>query len=87
MKKPDARPEGAGGEKRRGKVDGADVGFTAFWNVFPKRVEEGAALKAFIVAVERGVDPETLIAGARRYAVERTGRECGLHQASGDLAQ
>ena len=30
-----------------------------------------AAQKAFIVTVERGVDPEALIAGARRYAIER----------------
>lgn len=71
VKKTDAKAMAAGGKKRCGKVDAADVGFTAFWNAYPKRVAENAALKAFIVAVQGGVDPETLIAGAKRYAIER----------------
>jgi hypothetical protein len=58
-------------KKTAAKAGAADVGFTAFWNAYPKRVEENAALKAFIVAVQGGVDPETLIAGAKRYAIER----------------
>jgi hypothetical protein len=32
---------------------------------------EEAARKAFAVAIKRGVDPEVMIAGAKRYAVER----------------
>jgi hypothetical protein len=71
VSKTDAKAKAAGGKQRRGKVDAADVGFTAFWSAYPKRVAEDAALKAFIVAVQRGVDPEVLIAGAKRYAIER----------------
>jgi hypothetical protein len=71
VKETDARVKAADGKKRRGKVGAADVGFTAFWNAYPKRVAEEAALKAFIAAVQRGADPEALVAGARRYAIEQ----------------
>jgi hypothetical protein len=68
--KTDARSKAADGKERRGHVN-ADEGFTAFWEAYPKRVEKVAALKAFAAAVKRGVDPETLIAGAKRYAIEQ----------------
>jgi hypothetical protein len=71
VKKTDARAKAASGKKQRGKVDVTAMGFGAFWSAYPKRVEEAAALKAFIAAVEQGVDPEVLIAGAKRYTIER----------------
>jgi hypothetical protein len=72
VSKTDARSKAAAGKKRRGHVN-ADEAFARFWAAYPKRVAREAALKAFAAAVKRGVDPETLIAGAKRYAVERTG--------------
>jgi hypothetical protein len=74
VKKSDARSKAAAGKKRRGHVN-IDEGFARFWNAFPKHKGRVAALAAFAAAVERGVDPETLIAGAKRYAVERTGED------------
>jgi hypothetical protein len=74
VKKTDAKAKAADGKERRGPVNTAGgEAFARFWAAFPKRVAKGAALAAFAAAVERGVDPETLIAGAKRYAVERTG--------------
>jgi hypothetical protein len=71
VKKTDAKAQAGEGKERRGKVDVAEVGFGAFWSAYPKRVEEAAALKAFIAAVEQGVDPQVLLSGAQRYAIER----------------
>jgi hypothetical protein len=49
--------------------------FERFWAVYPKRVAKEAARKAFARAVENGADPEALIIGAQRYAVERQGQD------------
>jgi hypothetical protein len=38
-------------------------------------VAKQGALKAFEKAVEGGTDPETLIQGAKRYALERRGQD------------
>jgi hypothetical protein len=72
VQKTDAKSQAASGKKRRGHVN-IDEGFPRFWNVFPKHVGRVAAQKAFVIAVEGGVDPEALIAGARNYALEREG--------------
>jgi hypothetical protein len=53
---------------RQNRGDGA---FERFWAAYPRRVAKEAARKAFASAIKRGADPETLIAGAQRYAVER----------------
>jgi Helix-turn-helix domain len=55
----------------------ADVGeaFDRFWAVYPRRVAKEAARKAFAGAIKRGgALVEALIAGAQRYAAERTGQ-------------
>lgn len=42
--------------------------FEAFWRVWPRRQGKGAARRAFVNAVGRGVDPDTIIASAASYA-------------------
>jgi hypothetical protein len=74
VKKTDAKSKAAGGKKRRGHVN-VDEAFAAFWSVYPKHRAKAAAQKAFVVAVDQGVAPETLIAGARNYAIEREGED------------
>jgi hypothetical protein len=61
----------------RRKKDKKDSGaeFDRFWSVYPRRVAKEAAAKAFTAALKRGIEPETLITGAQRYAVERAGQE------------
>jgi hypothetical protein len=44
-----------------------DEGFPDFWEAYPKKVDRGHALKAYIAARKRGVSLETLLAGAERY--------------------
>lgn len=45
----------------------SDSEFDSFWNHYPKKVDKGAALRAFKRAVKKQ-DPETVIAGAKAYA-------------------
>ncbi|WP_406144951.1 hypothetical protein [Streptomyces anulatus] len=47
--------------------------FGAFYLVYPKRREPEKAKKAWIAAMERGVDPQHVIEAATRYAKERAG--------------
>ena len=78
MTKTDAKSQASGGKKRRGHVNAYvdfEKLFDRFWAAYPKRVGNHAAHKAWVVAVNRGVDPEALIAGACRYAVERNGQD------------
>jgi hypothetical protein len=49
--------------------------FARFWQAYPRRVAKDAAKRAFAAAIKRGADAETLIAGARRYAIERQGQD------------
>lgn len=49
--------------------------FERFWAIYPRRVAKEAARKAWAKATERGVDPETLVMAARRYAGERAGQD------------
>lgn len=51
-----------------------DERFTEFWAVYPRKVAKADALKAWTSALKR-TDPATLIAGAMRYAAERTGQD------------
>jgi hypothetical protein len=47
--------------------------FGEFWRAYPRKAAKEAARRAFAAAIKRGADPEILIAGARRYAIERAG--------------
>jgi hypothetical protein len=49
--------------------------FQEFWSVYPRRVAKESARRAFERALNAGAAPETLIAGAKRYAIERAGQE------------
>jgi hypothetical protein len=59
---------------KRAKVD-TDEAFAQFWSAYPRRVAKEVARKAYAKAIENGADPEALIAGARRYAAERSGQD------------
>jgi hypothetical protein len=54
---------------------GSDEAFAKFWAAYPKRVSKGHARKAWDAAIKRGVDPETMIAAAQSYAVQRQDEE------------
>jgi hypothetical protein len=59
-------------ENAEAAVNGAGDDFDVFWRVYPSRSphdnpKKPAAFK-FAAAVKRGVEPEIIIAGARRYA-------------------
>lgn len=45
----------------------SDSEFDSFWNHYPKKVDKGAALRAFKRAI-KDLDPALLIAGAKAYA-------------------
>lgn len=47
--------------------------FERFWATYPRKVAQEAARKTFERAIEGGADPETIIAGAARFAVVRAG--------------
>jgi hypothetical protein len=49
-----------------------DEKFEEFWRCYPRKVAKEAARRAFAAA---DVDPELLIAGAKRYAIERSGED------------
>jgi hypothetical protein len=60
---------------RSAKPSTIDTAFNEFWSAYPKRVAKAAAKKRFEVLIRRGVNPDDLIAGARRYALERHGQD------------
>lgn len=70
--------EGEGG-KGRGKPTRApardDPDFEAFYVAYPKRVARKAAASAWDRAIKGGVDPAVVIAGAKRYADDRRGKD------------
>jgi hypothetical protein len=68
----DSRKQAAGAKKKpaKPKIDIA-AAFEDFWRSYPKRVAKEAGRRAFEKAIVGGVDPAALIAGAKRYAVER----------------
>jgi biotin operon repressor len=45
----------------------SDSEFDSFWSYYPKKVDKGAALRAFNRAVKKQ-DPDSVIAGAKAYA-------------------
>ena len=45
----------------------SDSEFDSFWNHYPKKVDKGAALRAFMRAI-KNQDPDLVIAGAKAYA-------------------
>lgn len=49
--------------------------FGAFWSNYPKKRDREAAKKAWIAAIERGVDPKHMVDAAQAYARERFGQE------------
>lgn len=56
--------------------DKADQGFEEFWSVYPRRTAKAAAKKSWERAVVKiKADPQTIIAGARRYAEQRRGKD------------
>jgi hypothetical protein len=56
-------------------ADAADAGFDEFWAVYPRKVAKLAAQKAYDKAIEAGASAAALIAGAKRYAIEREGQD------------
>jgi hypothetical protein len=53
---------------QRAADDGGD-GFADFWRLYPRHDAKEAARKAFARAIKDGIDPETMIVGAQRYAI------------------
>lgn len=51
-----------------------DAGFEEFWAVYPRHQAKGGALRAYTRALKRATR-EVILAGARRYAVERAGQD------------
>ena len=49
--------------------------FGAFWLTYPKRREREDALAEWKAAIDRGADPERMVAAATAYARERAGEE------------
>jgi DNA-binding IclR family transcriptional regulator len=49
--------------------------FGAFWSNYPKKRDREAAKKAWIAAIERGVDPKRMVDAAQAYARERFGQD------------
>jgi hypothetical protein len=50
------------------------IGFDDFWRAYPKKVDRGQALRAFVKASE-SVPFEEIVLGAMRYATERPGQD------------
>jgi hypothetical protein len=59
----------------RSSTPRGDPAFAAFYGVYPKHVGRKAAEAAWVKALKGGADPDTVIAGAQRYAEERFGQE------------
>ena len=66
-----ANSEGPAPKKReRGKETGADTGFEAFWETYPRQVGKGEANKCYRARLKDGWSPEELLEAARNYAAE-----------------
>src|SRR5262249_13893495 len=72
VSKKDSR--GKGRIRKKAQADPAES-FEDFWAVYPRKVAKEAAARAYAAAIKRGVEPQTLIEGAKRYAVERKGQD------------
>ena len=49
--------------------------FGAFWSNYPKKKDREEAKKAWIAAIERGVEPKHMVDAAQAYARERFGQD------------
>jgi hypothetical protein len=56
-------------------VPDRDAEFAAFWQAYPRRVAKAEARRKWDAAVNRGIDPAVILAGAERYATERAGAD------------
>jgi hypothetical protein len=72
-----SRPVPKGGDSLRSSPPSprGDPDFEAFYAAYPKRVARKAAEAAWLKAMRDGADAAVVIAGAKRYADERTGEE------------
>lgn len=68
----DIYPRSEAPKPSKAKVE--DEGFTEFWRVYPKKVAKAGAVAAWTKALKTA-DPDAIIAGAMRYAAERTGQD------------
>ena len=66
-------------DDRRGAADDGEAFWSRFWAVYPRHDAREAARKAFARAINDGVDPETMIAGAQRYAITEQARIAREH--------
>jgi DNA-binding transcriptional ArsR family regulator len=57
------------------KTDHHIEAFGAFWLTYPKRKAKEEARKAWVAAIERGADPQHIVAAAKDYAHERHGQD------------
>ena len=74
----ESRKSKAGGERRAQPSrmrSGAMMRFDEFWAVFPKRHARPDAEAAWQAAISAGASADEIIAGAMRYAADRTGQE------------
>jgi len=49
--------------------------FGAFWSNYPKKRDREEAKKAWIAAIERGVEPKRMVDAAQAYARDRAGQD------------
>ncbi|MBF6350336.1 hypothetical protein IU448_15115 [Nocardia flavorosea] len=61
-------------KNRLASKPGDPDGFVEFWEVYPRRVARGAAVKAYAKAIKKA-DPAAIREGARRYAETRRGKD------------
>jgi hypothetical protein len=52
-----------------------NTAFDEFWQSYPKRVDKGAARKAWAKAMKGKTSPATIIAATKEYAAERRGQD------------
>jgi len=57
------------------KTDHHLKAFGAFWSNYPKKRDREEAKKAWIAAIERGVEPKHMVDAAQAYARERAGKD------------
>ena len=63
-----AKVAGSAQSSKAQKAAELQEAFNRFWEVYPKKAGKPQASDAFAKQVRDGADPETIIAGAKRYA-------------------
>jgi hypothetical protein len=56
--------------KEKNRAVAPDPDFQNWWSVYPRKASKGQAFKAYIAARKRGIEAETLLSGAKRYAAD-----------------